>query len=270
MDTLTPQSDRPALPSLFVPHGAPTFALRPGAAGAALARVGTALPRPRAIVIVSPHWDTRQPTVGAAPRPQTLHDYWGFPRELYAIDYPATGCAEASAQVLDALQRAGFAATLDQERGLDHGAWLPLRLMFPQADVPVLPLSIQSQGGPAHHLRLGRALAGLERSGLLVLASGNLTHNLADYQAARQAGGAVPAYVRPFADWIWQRIEAADVPALLDYRRQAPGALRAHPQEDHLLPLFVALGAASGGGTPERVHAGVDDHVLAMDAYLFH
>ncbi len=270
METSIRPSTQPSLPSLFVPHGAPTFALRPGAAGAALARAGASLPRPRAIVVVSPHWETLRPTVGAAARPQTIHDFYGFPRELYAIRYPATGCAEASAEVLAALRAAGLDAALDTQRGLDHGAWVPLRLMFPEADVPVLPLSIQAQAGPEHHLRLGQALATLGRSGLLVLASGNLTHNLGDYQLARQQGAGAAAYVRPFADWFWRRIQAGDLPALLDYRRQAPQALRAHPQEDHLLPLYVALGAAAGSEPPERLHAGIDDYVLAMDAYLFH
>lgn len=269
MNSSTPTSQAERQPSLFVPHGAPTFVLRPGAAGAALADAGAGLARPRAIVIVSPHWETSVPTVGAAERPATLHDFSGFPRELYDIRYPATGCAAASAQVQAALRAAGFDAVLDAQRGLDHGAWVPLRLMFPEADVPVLPLSIQSHLGPDHHLRLGQALAPLASAGVMILASGNLTHNLGHYRMAMQAGDQVPAYIRPFAEWFWSRIEAGDRAALLDYRRRAPGAQQAHPQEDHLLPLFVALGAASGSAPPQRLHAGVDDHVLAMDAYLF-
>ena len=256
-------------PAFFVPHGAPTFALRPGAAGAALVRAAGSLGRPRAIIVVSAHWNTAVPTVGFADRPETIHDFGGFPRELYAIRYPATGCREAAAQVLARIRDAGFMVISDEKRGLDHGAWLPLRLMFPEADVPVIPVSIQAHLGPAHHLAIGRALAPLAEQGFLIIASGNLTHNLADFQLAYRTGGTTPLYVRAFADWIWQRLDASDVPALLDYRRQAPDAVRAHPDDDHLLPLYVALGAARPGGRIERLHAGIDEYVIAMDAFAF-
>jgi len=222
-------------PSLFVPHGAPTFVLRPGAAGAALAQAAAALSRPRAVVVLSAHWHTTQPTVGFAPRPETLHDFWGFPEALHALRYPATGCREASMDVQAALLAAGFPAQVDEERGLDHGAWIPLMLMFPDGDIPVIPVSIQGLEGPEHHLRLGRALAPLAAKGFLVLASGNLTHNLRDYQLAAKSGGQVPAYVRAFPDWIWERLSAGDTAALLDYRRQAPDAQRAHPSDEPCL-----------------------------------
>lgn len=265
-------SQSTAMPSLFVPHGAPTFALRPGVAGATLARAATRLPQPRAIVVVSAHWNTPAPTVGCAERPETIHDYWGFPSQLYRIRYPATGCREAAQEVIERLADAGFAATGDDQRGLDHGAWIPLRLMFPDADVPVIPLSIQSHLGPAHHLALGRALAPLAEQGFLVIASGNLTHNLGDFRHAYLQGGEAPAYVREFADWFWQQLKSGDVPALLDYRQRAPHAARAHPDEDHLLPFYVAMGAGSTGGSlpkTKRLHAGIDDFVLAMDAFAF-
>jgi 4,5-DOPA dioxygenase extradiol len=260
----------PSLPSLFVPHGAPTFALRPGVAGATLARAAARLTQPRAIIIVSAHWDTSAPTVGLADRPETIHDFWGFPAQLFRIQYPATGCHEAANEIVERLQQAGFAAAGDEGRGLDHGAWIPLRIMFPHADVPVIPLSIQSHLGPAHHYALGKALAPLAEQGFLLIASGNLTHNLGDFRQAYLQGGDVPAYVREFADWFWQRLKAGDIPALLDYRAQAPHAARAHPEEDHLLPLYVALGAGGTQGRVKRLHAGIDDYVLAMDAFAFH
>lgn len=255
--------------SLFVPHGAPTFALHPGAAGAALVAAAAALPRPRAIVVVSAHWESARPTVGFAERPPTIHDFSGFPDALYALRYPATGCREASGEVLDTLLKAGFPAQADAARGLDHGAWLPLRLMFPEADVPVLPLSIQTALGAEHHYRLGLALAPLASRGFLVIASGNLTHNLADYQRAARDGGKMPAYVRNFSDWFWSKLRANDLPVLLDYRAQAPEAARAQPNDEHLLPLFVALGAAGEQSSARRLHAGVDDYVIAMDAFAF-
>jgi len=255
-------------PALFVPHGAPTFALDPGAAGAALARCARSLPRPRAIVVVSPHWETPVATVGTSAKLETIHDFHGFPRELYAIRYPATGCPEVAREVAAALAAADVPLAFDATRGLDHGAWVPLRLMFPEADVAVVPLSIQPHLGPAHAIRVGRALAPLRERGLLVLASGNVTHNLGDYVAAVRGAGRTPAYVREFADWIDARLAAGDEAALLDYRRRAPDAAQAHPTEEHLLPLYVALGA--GGATAvQRFHAGVDDYVLAMDAWAF-
>jgi len=258
-----------AQPALFVPHGAPTFALRPGAAGAALARLAKSLPAPRAIVIVSAHWDTAVPTVGFAERPETIHDFRGGPEELYDLNYPATGCREAAEEVVAAIHAAGLPVQKNAERGLDHGAWIPLRLMFPDADVPVIPLSIQSRGGTTQAYQLGQALAPLARRGFLVIGSGNLTHSLRDYQVAMRSAGQTPAYVREFTDWLAARLASRDLPALLDYRRQAPGAVQAHPSDEHLLPLYVAFGAGGDGARSERFHAGIDDYVIAMDAYSF-
>lgn len=255
--------------ALFVPHGAPTFALNPGAAGAALSTLAASLPLPRAIVIVSAHWDTAEPTVGFAERPETIHDFWGFPEALYALRYPATGCREASEEVVAALQAAGLPVATDASRGLDHGAWVPLRLMFPDAEVPVIPLSIQSRSGPEQAYRLGQALAPLTAKGFLVIASGNVTHNLRDYQMAARSGGQTPAYVREFSDWLASRVAERNIPTLLDYRRQSPGGLQAHPSEEHLLPFYVALGAGGENARADRFHAGIDDYVIAMDAYAF-
>ena len=258
------------LPTLFVPHGAPTFALDPGAAGAVMQQTAAALPRPRAIVIVSPHWDTEVASVGSAKTPATIHDFYGFPQALYALDYPATGSRDASHEVIAAIAKAGLPVVEVASQGLDHGAWIPLRLMFPKAEVPVIPLSVQSHLGVPGAYALGRALAPLVDQGFLVIGSGNLTHNLGDYRIARQNGGRVPAYVHDFPDWLAQKIMQRDVSALLDYRHQAPEAARAHPSDEHLQPLYVALGAA--GDTPgvERLYKGVSDYVLAMDAYAFH
>lgn len=257
------------LPALFVPHGAPTFALRPGVAGAALARIAASLPQPRAIVIVSPHWETAEPMVGSGDRLSTIHDFYGFPPELYQIDYPATGCPEAAREVMAALAAAGLPATAAPAQGLDHGAWIPLRLMYPDADVPVIPLSLQSDQGVAGAYRLGRALAPLSARGILVIGSGNVTHNLSDYRVARMNGGHSPDYVRDFPAWLSEKLNAQDTDALLDYRRQAPDAVRAHPTDEHLQPLYVALGAGGPAAAVEHLHTGISDSVLAMDAYAF-
>lgn len=257
------------LPTLFVPHGAPTFALQPGAAGAALARIAASLPRPRAVVIVSPHWETDAPQVGSGSRLATIHDFYGFPQALYAIDYPASGCPEAAREVAASLAAAGLPASEAPDRGLDHGAWIPLQLMYPDADVPVIPVSLQSGQGVAGAYRLGQALAPLAAQGFLVIGSGNVTHNLGDYRIARMQGGEPADYLRDFPAWLTERLQAADVDALLDYRRRAPDAERAHPTDEHLQPLFVALGAAGPAASVKHLHTGISDYVLAMDAYAF-
>ncbi|MEF3080694.1 class III extradiol ring-cleavage dioxygenase [Luteimonas sp. SMYT11W] len=255
------------LPTLYISHGSPMTALTPGQVGERLAELARTLPRPRAIVIASAHWLARAPLVGGAAMPETIHDFGGFPQALFDIRYPAPGDTALGARVADLLQAAGLPPQLDPQRGLDHGVWVPLRLLYPDADIPVVPVSIQPGLGPAHQFQLGRALAPLRDEGVLVIGSGSITHNLHDwrsYDEARQA-----PYVQPFIDWVEQRLAAEDVDALLDYRRQAPFAERAHPTDEHLLPLYVAMGAA---GTPmhaQRIDAGIDMGFLAMDIYRF-
>lgn len=257
-------------PVLFVPHGSPMFALHPGAAGAAMSQVASHMGTPRAIVVVSPHWETALPTVGTASQMATLHDFGGFDPRLYEIQYPATGCPEAAQQVVSALQAAGLPTATDAARGLDHGAWVPLRQMFPDAEIPVIPLSLQHHGGPAHAYRVGQALAPLTQQGFLVVGSGNVTHNLRDWQLSRLTGQATPAYVHEFADWVHAQMRAQHVDALLNYRQTQAAGVRAHPRDEHLLPLFTALGAAGNDAQPEAFYRGIDDHVIAMDGYAFH
>lgn len=262
--------------ALFVPHGSPMSALEPGAAGRAMEALARRIGRPRAVVVLSPHWETAIPTVGSASRLDTIHDFSGFDPRLYDIRYPATGCPEAARQVVEALHAAGLPAEVDHERGLDHGAWVPLRFMYPDADVPIVPLSLQHAGGPRHALRVGRALAALaKRAGFLVVGSGNITHNLDDWlharmDAARGDTDVTPSYVRRFADWVHERMTQRRDDELLDYRAIESSGRRAHPRDEHLLPLFTALGAAGPETRPVAFHRGVSEHVLAMDGYAFH
>ena len=254
---------------LFVPHGAPTFALQPGAAGAAMSALAQTLDAPRAIVVLSPHWETAVPTVGTGAQLETIHDFGGFDPRLYDIQYPATGCPEAAQSVVAALQEHGFAVEQDPQHGLDHGAWIPLRQMFPDADIPVVPVSVQTHAGPQHAYRIGQALAALAQQNFLIVASGNVTHNLRDYMAVRMAGGQTPEYVQAFADWVHQHMVSHDVQSLLNYRHASPSGARAHPSEDHLLPLFTALGAAGPEARPHAFYRGISDYVIAMDGYVF-
>ncbi|GGA36465.1 DODA-type extradiol aromatic ring-opening family dioxygenase [Dyella nitratireducens] len=256
------------LPSLYISHGSPMTALHPGKVGKRLAEIAAQLPRPKAVVIATAHWLAHQPSVGGAAQPETIHDFYGFPRELFEVQYPAPGAPGVAAQVMQLLDHAGLKPRLDTTQGLDHGAWVPLRLLYPQADIPVVPLSIQPNLGPAHQYAVGRALAPLRERGVLVIGSGSITHNLHDFRAGYSETNEAP-YVRPFIGWVEQKIKDGDVNALLDYRRQAPGAERAHPTDEHLLPLYVALGAAGEQVDGQRIDAGIDLGLFAMDIYRF-
>jgi 4,5-DOPA dioxygenase extradiol len=256
-------SDR--LATVFISHGSPMHAIEAGSAGDAWREIGTTLPRPHAALVVSAHWETERPTVSGTSRPETIHDFSGFPEPLYRIRYPAPGAPTFAKRVHALLGASGFDAEVDNERGLDHGAWVPLSYMYPQADVPVLQLSVQPSLTPTHHLALGRALAALAEEGVLVIGSGHMTHNLRDWMR----GGSV-SYVREFRDWVDERLQGRDVESLTAYRTLAPHAARAHPSEEHFLPLFVALGAAGLVYEPQRVFAEMERGALAMDAYLFH
>ncbi|HTS53782.1 MAG TPA: class III extradiol ring-cleavage dioxygenase [Burkholderiales bacterium] len=257
-----------ALPTLYVSHGAPTLALDPGNTGPALTALGRELPRPAAILMVSAHWETPRPAASTASQPETIHDFGGFPDELYRMTYPAPGAPDVARRAKDLLDAAGIGADLDPRRGLDHGAWVPLRFLYPAADVPVTQLSIQPRLGPAHHYRVGEALRALTEAGVLIIASGSLTHNLYELRMTASKPGPEP-YALEFQEWVYQAINANDIAMLLDYRRLAPQAVRAHPTDEHFLPLFVALGAAGGSVPVRRVNREITFGALAMDAYLF-
>ena len=255
------------LPSVFISHGSPMHALEAGAAGLAWAALGKRLGKPKAILIASAHWETNLPMVTGAEHPETIHDFSGFPEPLYRLGYLAPGAPAVAQKALQLLKAEGLTAAIDGCRGLDHGAWAPLLYMYPDADVPVVQMSLQPGLGTRHHLRLGRALRQLEEDNVLVIGSGHMTHNLRDW--ARGNGQAQP-YAQEFSEWVRQRIEEHDQEALADYRARAPHAARAHPTEEHFLPLFFALGAARDNYKPERIYSAIDSGVLSMDAYVFH
>lgn len=257
------------LPALFISHGSPMLAIQDSPARRFLIELGRQLPRPKAILVASAHWETRsQPTLGLASHPETIHDFGGFPAPLYEIDYPAPGSPELAEHSVQLLQDAGIAAGRNASRGLDHGAWVPLCLIYPDADIPTVQISILRGASPAMHHTLGRALAGLRQEGVLVIGSGALTHNLYEL-AGNDMDAPVPAWVSEFDGWICNTLQSGDLDALLDYRAQAPHALRNHPTEEHLLPLFLALGAAGEGAVAKRIHTSHEYGVLAMDVYAF-
>jgi 4,5-DOPA dioxygenase extradiol len=255
------------LPSIFVSHGSPMHALQAGPAGEAWAALGRRLPRPKAILIASAHWETNVPMLTGNAKPETIHDFSGFPEPLYRLRYPVPGAPGLARRAQGLLRDAGFTAAIDGLRGLDHGAWAPLLYAYPGADIPVSQLSVQPALGPRHHLAVGKALKKLTEEGVLVIGSGHMTHNLRD----RAPGSGTPApYALEFQAWVKQKIEEGDFEALADYRSASLQGARAHPSEEHFLPLFVALGAAPQGGRPERVFEAIESGVLAMDTYVFH
>ncbi|MBK8072280.1 MAG: dioxygenase [Ramlibacter sp.] len=266
-------SSAASLPALFVSHGAPLFAVDPGETGPALTRFGAELTAReggvRGVVVMSPHWMARAPAVMTNPAPATWHDFGGFPQALYELQYPAPGEPALGGRVLELLHQVGIDAMADDQRPMDHGAWVPLMHLFPDATVPVVQVALPVRWGPAEVFAMGQALQPLREQGVLVLGSGSMTHNLAEFFGGERE----PApYVLEFSRWIESAITHGSLKALLDYRREAPHAQRAHPTEDHFLPLFFALGAGGfgeAGASPEYLSREVMYSMLSMDAFAF-
>lgn len=250
---------------LFVSHGSPTLLIDDVPARDFLRAIGQTLPRPKAIVAVSAHWETRSPEVSAMNVNQTIHDFGGFPDLLYQMRYDAPGDPALAARIQSLLGAAGLPAALNPQRGLDHGAWVPLKLAWPEADIPVVQVSLQTHLGPAHHYQLGQTLAPLTADGILVLGSGSFTHDLRS--VVWRGPNAAPGWVTEFADWVTAALAERRIDDLLNYRTLAPHAARNHPTEEHFLPLFVALGA--GGRAATALHRSLTFSVLRMDAFEF-
>lgn len=263
------------LPALFVSHGSPMMALEPGAAGAALQQWGQLLATRddlRAVVVMSPHWMDDVAAVGSHPMPPTWHDFGGFPPALYELQYPAPGEPALARRVVERLRAAGIATAEDPQRPRDHGVWSPLRFLLPHARWPVVQVALPAEAGPSEVYAIGTALADLRDDGVLLLGSGSLTHNLMEFFGGRPAIDA-PAdpYVQAFSAWVWEALQTGDLPALLDYRARAPQAVRAHPTDEHLLPLLFALGAArwphAGPAAVQAITREVQYRYLSMDSY---
>lgn len=252
------------LPAIFVSHGAPTLPFDDVPARDFLRGLGAQLERPRAVLAVSAHWDTKAPATNAVTANDTIHDFYGFPRPLYELRYGAPGDALLAREVGALLS--GFGAQTDTMRGLDHGAWVPMMLMYPGADIPVVQLSVQSGHGAGHHLALGRALAGLRQDNVLVLGSGGFVHNL---RQIAPPGTPEAQWSKDFAGWMHEKLMAGDEAALADYRARAPHAAMAHPTDEHLMPLFVAYGAGGENTKATRLHSSATFGSLRMDAYSF-
>lgn len=255
------------MPVVFVSHGAPDALLKAPSTVACWREIGASMPRPKAILALSSHWETPLPTVSFSERPETIHDFGGFSPELYRLQYPAPGAPTLAQRVVRRFTETGLAIHTDANRGLDHGAWVPLLAMFPAADVPVTQLALPLQGDPSDLLTLGTVLRPLRDEGVLILASGAITHNFGWLRWQEDESPAPLPRAQVFADWVGEQVGGNRLQALADYRT-APSGAEAHPSAEHLMPLFAALGAADGDPVvrhqPAFTYGG-----LAMDSYVW-
>jgi 4,5-DOPA dioxygenase extradiol len=253
-------------PVLFIGHGSPLNILRDNAFTQRLAQLGRELPRPAAVCVVSAHWLTHGETsVSTSEAPETIHDFSGFPPELYAVRYPAPGAATQARQVI-----AGGKSVLlreDSQRGLDHGAWSVLLHMWPAADVPVFQLSMDWDKPQAWHLALGTELRALRRRGVLVLCSGNIVHNLSKI-SPEENDPHTPSWASEFDDWVAQRLAARDFAALVEHERHGPQARLAVPANDHYLPLVYAVGALEADEHVRTLHTGFQNASISMRCWV--
>jgi 4,5-DOPA dioxygenase extradiol len=257
-------------PTLFISHGSPMVAIENSAARDFLGRFGRELGRPEAILVASAHFEASRPLLTADAEPEMIYDFGGFPRALYDMQYPAPGSPALARRAVSRLEAAGFAAAAVEGRGFDHGTWVPLKLLYPEADIPVVQLSVEPQAGAAHHVALGRALASLREERVLIIGSGSVTHNLAElFRTRRDLDAPAPAWVTDFGAWVHDRIAAGAVDDIENYRTLAPFARENHPSEEHFLPLPFAMGAAGEKPKGKRVHTSHQYGVLMMDAYAF-
>ncbi|MGE0629486.1 MAG: dioxygenase [Hyphomicrobiaceae bacterium] len=257
------------LPTLYVSHGSPNLAITPDTpAYRFLSRAASQLPRPEAILVVSAHYCTQRPAYATALKPTMIYDFGGFDPRLYQFDYRAPGAPAVSRRAAGLLAEAGLEADEDTGRGYDHGVWVPLHIMYPEADIPVAQVSMQPLEDSRHHFRLGRALKPLRDEGVLIIASGSFTHNLSAIERDGLYNPPHPRVTR-FVDWMHDRLVDGDREQLLDAIDVAPHAVDNHPYDDHLLPLFVAMGAADDDEPVSRLHTSYEYGVLSMDAYRF-
>ncbi|HEY9828090.1 MAG TPA: class III extradiol ring-cleavage dioxygenase [Stenomitos sp.] len=254
------------LPTLFLSHGVPDLSIRAGSASDFLRSLHQYLPTPKAILVISAHWNSDIPSVSSAINPRTIHDFSGFSQVLYTLNYPAPGSPELAERVVNLLAQAGINGQLHPSRGFDHGAWVPLMLAYPAAEIPVVQLSIQYYRDPVYHWQLGQALASLRHEGVLVVGSGSATHNLGAFDPNYEASF---PWVKQFDEWLATTIKQGDWDSLLHYRQLAPFAQENHPTEEHLLPLFVALGASGSNPQGTQLHSSYTYGAFSMAAYSF-
>lgn len=261
MDAMT------SLPSLFLSHGSPMLAIEDSPTGRLLEGLSGQFPKPRAVLVASAHFMAPSPTLTATSRPETIHDFGGFPAPLYEIRYPAPGAPDLAARAADLLAEAGFDARQGPGLGIDHGVWVPLRRIYPEADIPVVALSVDPRRTAEWHYRMGRALAPLRAEGVLVIGSGGFSHNLRALAWGERGAPEFP-WVSAFTEPLREKLLAGDIDGALDWT-SLPEAARNHPTPEHLFPLYVALGAGGEGACGRLLHRDVEMGALALDAFAF-
>ena len=260
---LEPYQTMTSLPSLFLSHGAPNIILYDNDTLEFWRGLGTRYPRPSAILLMSAHFPASQPVFEKGAQPGMIYDFGGFEPELHQMTYPAPGAPALAEKAASLARAAGLAPALSEGRGYDHGAWVPLKAVYPEADIPVATLSVQPASDGAHHLALGRALAPLRDEGVLIVGSGGATHNL----RAFFGGEDTQPWAVAFNDWLFDRIEAGDSDAIAHWER-GPEALRNHPTPEHFLPLPFAFGAGGPGAKGKRLHHAIVGPI-SLDSYAF-
>lgn len=260
------QTQSTPLPSLFVGHGAPDLLISDIPAGDFLSELGSRLIRPRGIVVISAHWSTSDLQMTAPTTLQTIHDFNGWPSELYDIEYPASGAEWLNTQLAEALAETNYPVCIGSRQGLDHGAWVPLSLMYPDADIPIVQLSLLKEASPEQHFKIGQALDTLRHNGVLILGSGGLVHNL---RSLKPEGSSAENWAQSFDNWLFEQLEARELQALFSFANKAQYAQRAHPTDEHLMPLFVSMGAGWSDGQSYQVHQSFSYGNLSMTSYAF-
>lgn len=253
-------------PSLFVGHGAPDLVLSDIPARNFLQSLGSSLPVPRGIVVISAHWSTSSLQITKPAKLETIHDFSMWQASLYDIEYGAYGADWLNERVTDVLENAGQPVRIGSRPGLDHGAWAPLLLMYPDADIPVVQLSLQDKASPEQHFETGQALESLRQEGILILGSGGLVHNL---RALKPEGSPTDAWALEFDQWLFDMLDSRDSRSLFNYLQKAKHATMAHPSNEHLMPLFLSMGAGWSESRVKRIHQSFSYGNISMSAYAF-
>ncbi|MEC1721261.1 dioxygenase family protein [Schinkia azotoformans] len=258
------------MPSLFIAHGSPTLAIEDNLYTQYLTALGKTLPKPKAIVLFSAHWVSPVQTVSNVDEFKMIYDFYGFPDEMYNIVYPAKGYKDLTIDIVDLFKEHGISFRVDETRGLDHGAWVVLRLLYPNADVPVISMSVNPNLSPEEQYKIGTSLFKLREKDVLIIGSGGTVHNLRALNWSKQSGDA-DGWAVEFDDWIGDHINKWDLDSLFKYDAIAPNAELAVPPygNEHFVPIFYAMGAADNEKKAKLIHSSYQYGNLSHSVWQF-
>lgn len=254
------------IPSLFVGHGAPNIIFEKSEYTDFLKKYASTIPEPKGIIIFSAHWESPVQLIGSVPQYKMIYDFYGFPEKLYSVRYPAVGDSHLAQQVYHALNADGIASELDSRRGIDHGAWTILKLLYPNADIPVVTMSVHPGLKPEEHYKIGQSLRGLKEEGYLIICSGGIVHNL---RQLKYDSPAIDDWALAFNQWIQEKVEKMDLNAIFDYQKSAPYANQAVPRNEHFINLLIALGTANPNHAPKLLKSIYQYGNLSLDLWEF-